>query len=302
MYRSYSLPARRLSLTSLLSLCLALACYTPREVGDSRDMDSLQIRGVGGDPIPSGGGAYGVGSGPQGSAGQGEYWGAGGSSYSGCEPSEARASYEAWRGAANDFGEFAGTSWLVQDTPTMLVIGYDVAYVQYGDYVAPVSGQGYLEPQEPMSTYGTAFPWVEGGRYELHGVTLGGNGVYQGELPTAAAHSDWCSMQIPYPAADGTHCVFDSYASPARLSECTAGGEPVDCWWLRVNQSGVCACDFQGCFPNVRREYSVYELQINFVSATEAVMLLVGPKQEPGDPTPDPLPMDVAIQYRLVRH
>lgn len=182
-----------------------------------------------------------------------------------------------------------------------LVLGDDVAYLQNGDYVAPVSGQGYLEPQEPVSTYGTPFPWIEGGRYELRGVTQGEHGIYYGELPTSAAHDDWCNMQTPYPAPDGLSCEFEAYPSPAHLPSCTAANESVDCWWLRVTGSGVCECDEQGCFPNVRRDYTIYELQINFLNEAEAVMLLVGPKPTVEDPVPGPLPIDSAIQYRLFR-
>jgi len=188
-----------------------------------------------------------------------------------------------WRGQLEDF-------YLQPLTPLTLVINGASSHgmcgsLKWGDAAPPPQPTDpqapYPAPQteDELRNYGGApgYTPFDGFTYTI---TQGAvrDGSVRFSIGTRELWESWCELQTSYPTAAGYNCIpsDEGYSSgPDATSPCVIGKRTFStstCW---LCQSGVCACDEQGC----RASSSDGDFEIALTLSSDG-KLLTGPADE----------------------
>lgn len=187
----------------------------------------------------------------------------GGGSNPRCTETDAliRERYDSWLSTPNDLSPLVGktfTGYIEAGPDLRLMIGADqTATLVVGDPAAPpVKNGGYLCGEDPGSTAECDrilnTPPIVGGTYPLHGATLEDHrflAPLQDHIPWAP----WCALQTPIPM-DDDECFFRPVKNGITVygnHGCSVDGSSVDCGWLALAETDVCACTSSQCYPAV---------------------------------------------------
>lgn len=181
----------------------------------------------------------------------------------------ARDTYDAWLAANNDFGDLDGATfvgYIEGGSDLTLTINNDGSAALVVDEAAgpPVADEGYLCEQTILDGLSCDLTSVvSGGTYPLHGATLT-DGRLKAAVPVAAAFDDWCALQTPIYWGDGCYYSVDSPLGYSFSDDyCTIDGEEVDCAWMLLTKSYLCACTDAECFAGNSLDAAGLDLRLS---------------------------------------